>query len=449
MEQRIQFCTSADGTRIAYSTTGEGPPLVVVSGWLASMDVASKFPQGRALGDSLGRDRLTIGFDRRGLGASQREVEDVSLGPHLSDFSAVVDHVQLKRFDLLGFADGAAVSVAYAAQNPGRVLRLVLSASFSCGQDLGAPEATRALTDLVRNNWAVARRALSNLIFPSGPTEVQRVYSGLLYDAMSAETAAKYMEFCTSSELDVRPLLPQIHAPTLVLHRRADKIVPFGAGRATAALIPDARFVALEGDSSYPYPDHEEIADLVRRFLHEGRGERISVGTAAAGLVTILFTDMEGSTGLTQRLGDAKAQEVLRTHNTSIREALRAHGGSEIKHTGDGIMASFPSASRAIACAVAIQRRLARHNQESPEAPINVRIGLNAGEPIAEESDLFGTAVQLAARVCAHAQPGQILASDVVRQLAAGKGFRFADKGEAELKGFEEPHRLYEVAWQE
>jgi adenylate cyclase len=156
---------------------------------------------------------------------------------------------------------------------------------------------------------------------------------------------------------------------------------------------------------------------------------------------------MEGSTTLTQRLGDAKAQEVLRTHNTIIRDALRAHSGSETKHTGDGIMAAFPSASRALECAVAIQRALASHNENSPDTPVRVRIGLNAGEPIAEDQDLFGTAVQLAARVCAHAHPGQILTSDVVRQLAAGKGFLFSGVGQVTLRGFEEPVLLYEVAW--
>ncbi len=154
-------------------------------------------------------------------------------------------------------------------------------------------------------------------------------------------------------------------------------------------------------------------------------------------MVTILFTDMEGSNSLTQRLGDAAAQDILRTHNSIVRDALTAHSGTEIKHTGDGIMASFTSASAALEAAVAIQKGLADHNEANSDAAIRVRIGLNAGEPVAEDEDLFGTAVQLAARVCDKAEPGQILASNVVQELAAGKGFDFADKGEASLKGFE------------
>ena len=158
---------------------------------------------------------------------------------------------------------------------------------------------------------------------------------------------------------------------------------------------------------------------------------------------------MESSTALRQRLGDAKAQELVRTHNVIVREGLKAHGGREIKHTGDGIMASFPSASRGLECAVVIQRGVAAHAEEHPETFLRVYIGLNAGEPIAEEEDLFGTSVDLAARICAHAGPGEILASDVVRQLVAGKGFLFSDRGETELRGFEDPVKLWDLRWRD
>ena len=160
---------------------------------------------------------------------------------------------------------------------------------------------------------------------------------------------------------------------------------------------------------------------------------------------TILFTDMVGSTPLTQRLGDAKAQELVRAHNAIVRDALKAHGGSEIKHTGDGIMASFSSVSKGLACAVAIQRGV----EGSKAMALQVHIGLNAGEPVAEDEDLFGTAVQLARRICDHATAGQVLASNVVRELSAGKGFLFADIGEVVPKGFDEAVRLYEVRWRD
>ncbi len=173
--------------------------------------------------------------------------------------------------------------------------------------------------------------------------------------------------------------------------------------------------------------------------------------------------DIEGSAALTQRLGDAAARDVLREHERITREALRAHSGSEVKTMGDGFMASFGSATKALECAIAIQKAFdvpettvgARHASPlRPEDAIRVRIGLNAGQPIAEDDpdgrrDLHGTAVITAARIAALAQGGEILVSDVVRQLVAGKGFLFSDGGDHALKGFEDPVRVYEVRWQE
>lgn len=160
----------------------------------------------------------------------------------------------------------------------------------------------------------------------------------------------------------------------------------------------------------------------------------------------ILFTDLEGSTSMTQELGDAVAMTVLRTHDATVRGLLSELGGSEVKHTGDGIMASFPSVVRAVECAIGIQRRLAEHN-ETAETPIRVRVGLSAGEPVTENDDLFGAAVQLAARVCDCALAGGIFVSNAVRELSIGKGFVFEDRGAVELKGFEDPVQLYEVTW--
>jgi adenylate cyclase len=242
-------------------------------------------------------------------------------------------------------------------------------------------------------------------------------------------------------------MLRKVESPTLVMHPGRAPYPPVDLARGLASGIPDARLVVLEDALLLPWVGNtERAAKAIDEFL--GEGEEATATSAPSGLVTILFTDMEGSTTLTQRLGDAAAQDILRTHNTIVRDALKAHDGSETKHTGDGIMASFSSASRALEGAIAIQRAFAAHNDSAPE-PIRVRIGLNAGEPIAEEEDLFGTAVQLAARICAHAEPGQILAPIVVRELAAGKRFLFADLGDVALRGFDDPVRLFEVRWRE
>jgi class 3 adenylate cyclase len=161
---------------------------------------------------------------------------------------------------------------------------------------------------------------------------------------------------------------------------------------------------------------------------------------------TIVFTDVEASTALNERLGDEGARKVLREHERLTREALSEHGGSEVKAMGDGFMAWFPSATRAVECAIALQGAFAAANETASD-PIRVKVGINAGEPIAEGDDLFGASVIASARIAAVAQGGQILASDVVRQLLAGKGFTFTAQGEHALKGFEEPVRLYEVSW--
>jgi class 3 adenylate cyclase len=161
------------------------------------------------------------------------------------------------------------------------------------------------------------------------------------------------------------------------------------------------------------------------------------------GIQTILFTDIEGHTAMMQRLGDAKGREVLREHERVTRSALLAHDGMEKKTMGDGFMASFTSAQRAVECAIALQRAFANPTGEA----IRIRVGMNAGEPIAEDNDLFGSAVILAARAASKASGGEILVTDVVRHLVAGKGFVFKDRGETTLRGFDEPVRLSEVAW--
>ena len=167
------------------------------------------------------------------------------------------------------------------------------------------------------------------------------------------------------------------------------------------------------------------------------------------GIRTILFTDIVGSTSLTRRLGDEAAMELLEVHDSIVRNALADLGGREIKHLGDGIMASFVSAAAAVKCASRVQREIARHRRENKDRPLSVRLGVAAGEPVEHHNDLFGCTVQLAARLCSHAQEEQILVSNVVAELCEGKALPFEDLGEVELKGFETPVRAHAVNWTE
>ena len=447
MEPELRFCTSADGTRIAYTTFegGLGPPLVSVNSFFVSEQRIWEQDGGRAIIEGLAEGRRLFTFDRRGIGASQREVDDLSLEAHVADLAAVVDHLGLARFDLVGWADGAAVSVAYAAQYPERVARLALYKPYPRGEGLTDRETARSVMGLIRASWPLAQRTLVDLAEPDAPAEVRHTRANALRRDVSQEVAAKYFEFLTT--LDITTFLPRVQAPTLVLVTTLTNggAVPVSVTRAVAALIPDARFSVVETQG--PSSDSGETARFIRQFLDEGRVEPVSDPASSTGMVTILFTDMAASTQLADKLGDAAAQEVRRAHNEIVRSALDANDGNEIKHTGDGIMASFQSASAALDCAIAIQQDVAAHKVEHPDSPLGVYIGLNAGEPIVEDGDLFGTSVDLAARLVDHAQPGQIIASDVVRQLAAGKDFLFADLGETELRGFEDPVKLWELRW--
>jgi len=166
-----------------------------------------------------------------------------------------------------------------------------------------------------------------------------------------------------------------------------------------------------------------------------------------AGFRVIMFTDLKDSTLMTTLYGDTKALHLLHIHNALTRNSLNAHRGREVKHTGDGFMASFVSVTDAVECAVAIQKAFAAYNKENPETPLNLRIGLSAGEPIEEHGDLFGKAVQLAARLCAHAEPAQILVAQVVFDQCEGKKSPFLELGEVTPKGFDQPIRVYELNW--
>jgi class 3 adenylate cyclase len=208
-----------------------------------------------------------------------------------------------------------------------------------------------------------------------------------------------------------------------------------------------------EAHGSIPNKILEVDPDTVSAFL--GRIEDRQSGEAPAdsdspvdsAFRVIMFTDMKDSTAVNSRLGDAEAIEYFRSHNAITRDAITHHGGREIQHTGDGFMVSFTTASRAVACAVDLQRRLAAHNQRHSEAPIFVRIGICAGEPVEEDERLFGSTVQLTARICQAAGAEQILVAPVIRDLCLGKPFSFLDQGTSALKGFDEPVRLFEVPW--
>ncbi len=370
---------------------------------------------------------------------------DFSLDAGVQDLEAVVDHLGLERFALFAPVFSGPVGVAYAVRHPERVSHLILWGSGARTTDItGGPQA-QALVQLANADWEMFTETFVHVAFGWSPGEEARRYAAVIRESVTQEWVRAFL---AAPDIDVTELLPQVRSPTLVLHRRQVVAPSVDTARGLASRIPNARLALLEGSGGSPIVgDTDAVHRAIDDFLGDGEeAEAKSEPREAAAFRTVLFTDVEGSTALTQRLGDAKARDLLREHERMVREALKAHGGSEVKTMGDGFMASFSSATKALESAIAMQRAFAAHN-ESAEEPIKVRVGLNAGEPIAEDDDLFGTAVNEAARITATAKGGEILVANVVRELAKGKDFLFADRGEASLKGFDEPVRLFEVRW--
>ncbi len=445
-EPQIQYAKTEDGVSIAYWTLGEGEPLVYMP-WIPFGHIELEWQESehRRFCEGLARGGLLVHYDGRASGLSDRSVEDLSLAARARDLESVVDQLALDRFALWAPMITGPVAVAYAAEHPERVSRLVLWCSIVRAADLTEAAQFQGLMALAEKDWDLFTETMASVIYGWSDGEKARQYAGLVRESSSPETVLASLSIL--SEIDVSDLLPSVKVPTLVLHRRTMAYPSMDVARKLASQIPDARLVVIDGGSASVGEETDAIIRATGEFL--GMSEVAAAQPPAGDTHTILFTDMESSTALTERLGDAGAQEVRRAHNQIVRSALAANSGSEIKHTGDGVMASFPTASSALDCAIAIQRGVATHKEERPDSPLAVYIGLNAGEPIAEEGDLFGTSINLAARICDHAQPGQILASNVVRELAAGKQFLFSDLGETELRGFEDPVKLWELRWEE
>jgi len=445
MEPRIQYAKTADGVSIAFWTLGEGTPYVQMPNLPYShIQLEWQEPGWRRWYERLADKRKLIRYDGRGSGLSDRNVADYSVDAQMLDLEAVVERLGVQRFVLAPLAVGGSIGIAYAARHPEAVSHLVLWCPWGWNPRSRAVAVLRETGD-----WELFTEAVAHDAYGWSAGEEAHRFAAYLRECTTSEAVSAIIG--AVRRFDVAALLSQVRSPTLILQRRQTAgMFSVEPARALASGIPDARLALLEGESVVPWVgDMEAVLAAIDEFLGDsGPAPAPAEAPATGAFRTILFTDVEGSTALTQRLGDAKAREVLRNHERIVREALKAHGGAEVKTMGDGFMASFSSATRALECAIAMQRAFAVHNEAAQE-PTRVRIGLNAGEPIAEDEDLFGTAVILAARIAAKAEGGEILASDVVRQLVAGKGFLFADRGDVVLRGFEDPVRLYEVRWRE
>jgi class 3 adenylate cyclase len=358
-------------------------------------------------------------------------------------------------------------TIRYAVQHPERVERLVLFASMAQRSAVFPDEVIRSFIELVKTNWPLAAQTFGDTSTRQADPVAGLRWGELNRESAPADAVERILQVAIDREDDIRNELASVIAPTLVMHRTGDLNIPLKIGQQVAAAIPNAVFVPVPGVMMGPaLGDQEPVFRAALPFLAAGPGTARAVAPQAepSAFRTVLFTDLVGHTEMMSRLGDERGRDVLREHERITREVLKAHDGTEIKTMGDGFMASFGSVTRAVECAIALQRAFDAWNNRAsgvgrepvlseseatldPGEALHVRVGLNAGEPIAEDGDLFGATVILASRIAAQAGAGEILIPEPVRHLLAGKAFSFADRGEFIPKGFDDAVRLFEVKW--
>lgn len=446
----MQYATARDGVRIAFGTAGSGPWIVRAPS-LPFTHSQLEWANGSDFFDKLAANWSIAQFDPRGVGLSDRNVDDLSLDARIFDLEAVVEKLGLDTFALHAIGWSGPVAISYIVRNPGRVTHLILDDAQARVRDFMAIPQIRAL-DQLRGEWDEFLQYLVFTLYRLGRDEAAPIIA-FLKQCVTQEGAQRIFDAVRGD--DVTDLLTRVPVPTLVMQHSGISGQSLDTAREMASLIPNATLVVLDGgvqDSTGRVI--AAIADLMGTEpapatsapAHDHGHDHDHVGLS--GVRAILFTDIVGHTSMMDRLGDAAGREVLREHEELIRKTLREHGGSEVKTMGDGFMASFASVSASVECAIELQRAFARRN-ETAEEPVVIRVGLNAGEPIEDGGDLFGATVIMTSRIAAAAEGGEILASDVIRGLCSGKGFLFADRGEKALRGFEDAVRLYQITWTE
>jgi class 3 adenylate cyclase len=351
----------------------------------------------------------------------------------MDDVRAVMDAVGSERAALFGYSEGGPLSILFAATRPERVSELVLYGAYarrlrSEGYPWAPTEEERlAYADEVEREWAF--QTDMRRMCPSADEAMARWWEGRARAAASPGAARALIEM--NSRIDVREVLPAVHVPTLVLHRTGDLDSSPHEGRFIAERIPGARFVELPGVDHCPWIDADEIVDEIQQFL---TGERLAPPTHRV-LATIMFTDIVRSTEHAVRAGDRDWTALLTAHDRAVRSELMRFSGEEVKRTGDGFLALFDGPARAIRSALAV-------SEAAGEIGLEVRAGVHTGEIEREAGDVHGIAVHAAARILGHAGPGEVLVSTTTKDLVAGSGLSFADRGERELKGIG-PRRLF------
>jgi len=436
-----RYARSGD-VHIAYQVFGEGDlDVVLVPGYTTHVELVWEHEPSARFMERLASFARVISFDRRGSGLSDPVAEAPTFEQRMDDVRAVMDAAGSERAALIGISEGVPMSILFAATYPQRVHALVCSggmARSTYADDypwaVPAEALVEAGLELILPHWGDG-----SLIEVVAPSQADDPQSRAFFGRMQRATASPGMMTALARmflEVDVRDVVPTVHAPALVIHRVHDRLVNVRHGRWLAEHLPNARLVELPGGDHFPwYEGADEWLGEVQEFLTGSRPlpepERV--------LATVLFTDIVDSTRTAAELGDHRWREILERHQRAVRDSLGRFQGREVKSTGDGVLATFDGPARAIRCARAIV-------EESEPLGIRIRAGLHTGECEVMGDDIGGIAVHIAARVSALAQGGEVLVSRTVKDLVVGSGIAFADRGAHTLKGVADTWQLHAVA---
>jgi pimeloyl-ACP methyl ester carboxylesterase len=438
MEAPIKYAKSGDA-HLAYRIFGDGPrDMVLVPGTLSHAELTWERPSVRHLLKRLTAFARVIVFDQRGQGLSDRVAPaELTLEERIADIRAVMDAASSERATIYGWSEGGPASLMFSATYPERTVSLVLYGTFASVKDppWSKPrEQWKQMLSSWENHWGEGVLLEVNAPSMSGDEAARRMFGRL--ERASASPGSILALMRANIELDVRHILPAIRVPALILHRTGDVLVPVECGRYLAQNIPGAKFTELSG-TDHSVLDNETqdvIADQIEDFI-TGTHRRMETDRVVA---TVMFTDIVGSTERAAGMGDQRWRELLGDWYAVIRKELSAFRGREIDTAGDGVLATFDGPARAVRCASSI----CQHVQM---LGLQVRTGLHTGECELAGDNVVGIAVHIAARVAAIAGSNEVLVSRTVKDLVAGSGLTFGDRGAHTLKGVPDEWQLYVV----
>jgi pimeloyl-ACP methyl ester carboxylesterase len=419
-----RYAVSGD-VNIAYQTMGAGPvDLVMVPGLVSHVEFMHELAGYTAFLRRLSTFARVVTFDKRGQGLSDKISGAPSLEQRMDDVRAIMDDIGSQRAVIVGFSEGAAMSVLFAATYPERVAQLVLFGGFAVAPTFLSNDLEERIAQRVKA-WGTGELMKSVVVSQAANHDAVAQFGKL--ERLSASPGALRAISVLNAQIDVRSILSTVQVPTLVLHRRTDARVPVEVGRNLAAQIPGARLIEYpDGDHAFWSGNAEALLGDIEEFV---TGHRESSSTELERvLATVLFTDIVDSTRSAAQLGDQRWRQLLDNHDHLAQQMIEKHRGILVKNTGDGVLATFDGPGRAVRCALAF-------GTAAQQIGLPLRAGLHTGEIEMRGKDIGGIAVHAAARVMAQSQSSEVLVSRVVTDLVAGAGLKFSERGSYELKG--------------